>query len=91
MRNNMAALGRELHQLRLGSSGTLLIGSITHSVFTNLSAVVNGLKQEFRLLSIKLSVDTSDRLIELQVRAASCWPPVGLHKMKDRAVAVFHA
>ena len=65
LRNSMAALGRELHELRLGSSGRLLVGSITAAAPTYLSAAMIALKEEFPLLSIELSVDTSDRLIDL--------------------------
>ncbi len=65
LRNSMAALGRELHELRLGSSGRLLVGSITAAAPTYLSAAMIALKDEYPLLSIELSVDTSDRLIEL--------------------------
>lgn len=65
LRNSMAALGRELHELRLGSSGKLLVGSITAAAPTYLSAAMLALKQEYPLLSFELSVDTSDRLIEM--------------------------
>lgn len=65
MRNSMASLGRELHELRLGSSGKLLVGSITAAAPTYLSAAMIALKEEYPLLSIELNVDTSDRLIEL--------------------------
>jgi DNA-binding transcriptional LysR family regulator len=65
MRNSMASLERELHELRLGSSGKLLIGSTTYTVSNDLGVVVSVLKEEYPRLSIELSVDTSDRLIEL--------------------------
>jgi DNA-binding transcriptional LysR family regulator len=65
MRNSMASLERELHELRLGSSGKLLIGTIPAVTLTNLSAAMAALKEEYPLLSVKLDVDTSDRLIEL--------------------------
>ena len=65
MRNSMASLGRELHELSLGSSGKLLVGSITAAAPTYLSAAMIALKEEYPLLSIELNVDTSDRLIDL--------------------------
>jgi DNA-binding transcriptional LysR family regulator len=65
MRNSMASLERELHELRLGSSGKLLIGSTTYTVSNDLGLAVSALKEDYPLLSIRLSVDTSDRLIEL--------------------------
>lgn len=65
LRNSMAVLDRELEQLQLGSSGKLLVGSITAVAPTYLSAATIELKREYPLLSIELNVDTSDRLIEL--------------------------
>ena len=65
LRNSMAALGRELHELHLGSAGRLLVGSITAAAPTYLSAAVVALKREYPLLSIELHIDTSDRLINL--------------------------
>ena len=65
LRNSMASLGRELSELRLGSSGKLLVGSITAAAPTYLSMAIIALKEEYPRLSIELSVDTSDRLIDL--------------------------
>lgn len=65
LRNSMATLGRELHELRLGSSGKLLVGCITTAAPTCLSAALIGLKDDYPLLSIEINVDTSDHLIEL--------------------------
>ena len=65
LRNSMAALGHELHELRLGSSGKLFVGSIMVATPTCLSDALIGLKKLYPLLSIEVSVDTSDRLIEL--------------------------
>jgi len=64
LRNSMAALGHELEELRLGSSGKLFVGSIMVAT-TSLSAALIGLKQLYPLLSVEVSVDTSDRLVEL--------------------------
>lgn len=65
LRNSMASLKRELHQLSLGSSGKLLIGAIDVATPTYLSAAMLALKEEYPLLSIELHGGTSDRLIEL--------------------------
>lgn len=65
LRNSMATLGRELHELRLGSSGKLLVGCITTAAPNYLSAAMIGLKKEYPLLSIEINVDTSDHMIEL--------------------------
>jgi DNA-binding transcriptional LysR family regulator len=65
LRNSMAALGHELQELRLGSAGKLFVGSIMVATPTCLSNALIGLKKLYPLLSIEVSVDTSDRLIEL--------------------------
>ena len=65
LRNSMAALGHELAELRLGSSGKLFVGSIMVATTTCLSDALIGLKTRYPLLSIEVCVDTSDRLIEL--------------------------
>ena len=65
LRNSMAALGHELEELRLGSSGKLFVGSIMVATTTCLPEALIGLKQLYPLLSIEVSVDTSDRLVEL--------------------------
>ena len=65
LRNGVAALSRELHELPLGSSGRLLIGSISAASSTPLSEATIKLKQHYPLLSVEIHVDTSDRLIEL--------------------------
>jgi DNA-binding transcriptional LysR family regulator len=65
LRNSMASLMRELQQLRLGSSGKLLIGSIDVATPTYLRTAMLALKAAYPALSIELHVGTSDRLIEL--------------------------
>ena len=65
LRNTVVALGRELHELHLGSTGKLFVGSITVAAPSYLGAAMIGLKKQYPLLSIELVVDTSDRLIEL--------------------------
>ncbi|MDR1708275.1 MAG: LysR family transcriptional regulator [Candidatus Accumulibacter sp.] len=65
IRNSMAALERGLRELRLGSSGKLLVGTSPTPSYVNLSAAVIALKAEFPRLSLELNVDTSDRLLDL--------------------------
>ncbi len=64
LRNSVASLSRELHELPLGSSGKLAIGCITAVSPTPLSDVTLRLKERYPLLCIEIHVDTSDRLIE---------------------------
>ena len=65
LRNSVSALGRELHELRLGSAGKLFVGSIMAATPTCLSNALIALKKLYPLLSIEVSIDTSDRLVEL--------------------------
>ena len=64
LRGSMLALGRELHELRLGSAGKLCVGSIMAAAPEYLSEALIGLKKRYPLLSVDISVGTSDRLIE---------------------------
>lgn len=64
LRGSMSALGRELHELRLGSAGKLFVGSIMAAAPTYLSDALIGLKKDYPLLSVEIFVGTSDRLIE---------------------------
>ena len=63
--SNMTALGRELNELRLGSAGKLLVGSIMGATPNCLSTALVRLKNVFPLLSIEVIIDTSDRLVDL--------------------------
>lgn len=65
MQNNMTALVKELHELRLGGTGKLRLGCIMVAVSTHLNNALAGLKRRYPLLSIEIVVDTSDRLVEL--------------------------
>jgi DNA-binding transcriptional LysR family regulator len=65
LRNSMAALGRELQELRQGSAGKLVVGSIMVAAPTHLSDALIRLKALYPLLSVEVFVDTSDRLLEL--------------------------
>ena len=97
MRNSMASLGRELHELSLGSSGKLLVGSITAAAPTYLSAAMIALKEEYPLLSIELNVDTSDRLSDALRRGEGklVWLRAGvasvLSQIVDTLIFVFVA
>ena len=84
LRNSMTALGHELAELRLGSSGKLFVGSIMVATTTCLSDALIALKKRYPLLSIEVSVDTSDRLIEL-LRSGSL--DVVLGRLPDAASA----
>lgn len=64
LQGSIAALGRELGELRLGSAGKLFVGSIMAAAPTHLSDALIALKARFPLLSVDISVGTSDRLIE---------------------------
>lgn len=63
--SNMTALSRELNELRLGSAGKLLVGSIMVATPNHLADALIRLKNLFPLLSIEVIVDTSDRLVDL--------------------------
>ncbi len=65
LRNSLAALGHELHELRLGSAGKLFVGSIMAATPTTLKDALIALKKIYPLLSIEVQIDTSDRLVEL--------------------------
>lgn len=64
MRGAMEALNRELQELRLGSAGKLFIGSIMAASPAHLTDALIRLKETFPLLSVEISVGTSDRLME---------------------------
>jgi DNA-binding transcriptional LysR family regulator len=64
MRGTMEALNRELQELRLGGAGKLFIGSIMAASPELLTDTLIRLREEYPLLSIEISVETSDRLVE---------------------------
>jgi len=64
LRGSMEALGRELTELRLGSAGKLFVGSIMAASPALLTDALIQLKQKFPLLSVEISVGTSDHLME---------------------------
>ena len=104
LRNSVASLSRELHELPLGSAGKLLVGCITAVSPTPLSEVTLRLKKSYPLLSVEIHVDTSDRLVEL-LRAGKLDLVVGrmpetnsqanqdclFHPIGDEALAVIAA
>jgi DNA-binding transcriptional LysR family regulator len=65
LRGSMEALGRELTQLRQGGAGTLLVGSIMAASPDLLTEALIRLKRLFPLITVEISVATSDRLMEL--------------------------
>ncbi len=65
MRGSMEALGRELTELRLGSAGKLFVGSIMAASPALLTDALIQLKQKFPLLSVEISVGTSNHLMDL--------------------------
>ncbi|MCS4509404.1 LysR family transcriptional regulator [Xylophilus ampelinus] len=64
MRGGLEALRRELQGLRLGSAGKLFIGSIMAASPADLTLALVRLKALYPLLSVEISVGTSDRLME---------------------------
>lgn len=64
MRGSIESLGRELSELRLGSAGKLFIGSIMAASPERLTHALVQIKEIYPLLSVEISVGTSDHLIE---------------------------
>ena len=65
MRGSVTALTRELHELQLGSAGKLFIGSIMAASPAHLSDALIRLKAVYPLISVEISVGTSDHLLAL--------------------------
>ncbi|WP_137893377.1 LysR family transcriptional regulator [Ramlibacter sp. 2FC] len=65
MRGTLEALGRELKALHQGSAGKLSIGSIMAASPALLTGALIRLKALYPLLSVEITVGTSDRLLEL--------------------------
>lgn len=65
LRGSMAALARELDDLRLGGGGTLSVGSILAPSPTLLTRTVARLKEEQPRLRVAVLTETSDRLLDL--------------------------
>ena len=65
LRGSIEAMTRELAELRLGSSGRVSVGSIMAPSPTLLTQAIVALKKAYPLLSLDVTLDTSDRLFEL--------------------------
>ncbi len=65
MRGSFEAMSRELAELQLGSAGRLSVGTIMAPSPNLLTHAIIALKKAFPLLSVDVTLDTSDRLLEL--------------------------
>ena len=65
MRGSVESMTRELAELQLGSSGRVSVGSIMAPSQTLLTRAIIALKKAYPLLSVDVTLDTSDRLFEL--------------------------
>lgn len=65
LRGSIESMTRELAELQLGSSGRVSIGSIMAPSPTLLTQAIIALKTAYPLLSVDVTMDTSDRLFEL--------------------------
>ena len=65
MRGAVESMTRELAELQLGSSGRVSVGSIMAPSPTLLTQAIIALKKAYPLLSVDVTLDTSDRLFEL--------------------------
>jgi DNA-binding transcriptional LysR family regulator len=65
MRGAFEAMSRELAELQMGSAGRVSIGSIMAPSPKLLTQAIIALKKAFPLLSVDITLDTSDRLLEL--------------------------
>ena len=65
MRGSIEAMTRELAELQLGSSGRVSVGSIMAPSPTLLTHAIIALKKAYPLLSLDVTLDTSDRLFDL--------------------------
>ncbi len=65
MRGSVESMTRELAELQLGSSGRVSVGSIMAPSSNLLTEAIIALKKTYPLLSVDVTLDTSDRLFEL--------------------------
>jgi molybdate transport repressor ModE-like protein len=84
MRGTFEAMSRELAELQLGSAGRVSIGSIMAPSPKLLTHAIVALKRAFPLLSVDVTLDTSDRLLEL-LRAGTLDLVIGRIRGADRA------
>ncbi len=65
MRGSIESMTRELAEIRLGSSGRVSVGTIMAPSPDLLTAAIIAVKARYPLLSMDVTLDTSDRLFEL--------------------------
>ncbi|MDP3171472.1 MAG: LysR family transcriptional regulator [Polaromonas sp.] len=65
LRGSVESMTRELAELQLGSSGRVSVGSIMAPSPNLLTRAIIVLKQAYPMLSVDITLDTSDRLFEL--------------------------
>ncbi|MES2945647.1 MAG: LysR family transcriptional regulator [Pseudomonadota bacterium] len=65
LRGSVEAMTRELAELQQGSAGRLSVGTIMAPSPTLLTNAVIALKKAYPLLALDITMDTSDRLLEL--------------------------
>ncbi len=65
VRGSFESMNRELAELKLGSAGRVSVGSIMAPSPTLLTQAIIALKNAYPLLSVGVTLDTSDRLFEL--------------------------
>jgi DNA-binding transcriptional LysR family regulator len=65
MRGSVESMTRELAELELGGSGRVSVGSIMAPSPNLLTQAIIALKKAYPLLSVDVTMDTSDRLFEL--------------------------
>ncbi len=65
LRGSVEAMTRDLAELQLGSSGRVSVGSIMAPSPSLLTRAIIELKQAYPMLSVDVTLDTSDRLFEL--------------------------
>lgn len=88
MRGTLASMTRELAELQLGSAGRLSVGSIMAPSPTLLTQAIIALKKAYPLLSLDVTLDTSDRLFDL-LREGVLDVAIGRIRGEQRADYVF--
>ena len=84
MRGSFEAMSRELAELQLGSAGRVSVGSIMAPSPKLLTYAIIALKKSFPLLSVDVTLDTSDRLLEL-LKGGTLDLAIGRIRGADRA------
>jgi molybdate transport repressor ModE-like protein len=65
MRGSLESMVRELDELQLGSSGRVSVGCIMAPLPTLLNQAIIALNKTYPLITIHVTLDTSDRLVEM--------------------------